>query len=212
MALLSELLASDFRELDRRASDLYLAAVAQVRPDSLHLPTPCADWTLHGLIRHQVSQDEGFAAAVDGRGADLRVWRNGRLGDDPFGAAKTSLDALLTAFEQDGVLDREFVLPEIRADGTFPARLAISFHFVDLVVHAWDVAATIGAPWEPGRELTDAALKVAGIVPAAPGARGPGESFDQVAGPIDDGVPAEHRLLALLGRSPSWTPPGGGAG
>ncbi|WP_433326054.1 TIGR03086 family metal-binding protein [Spirillospora sp. CA-294931] len=205
MSLLDELLTADFRELDRRAADLYLEAVAHVTPEQLRLPTPCADWTVHGLLRHQVSQDEGFAAAARGEGETLSVWRNGLLGDDPYGAAKRSLALVTEAFGEDGVLEREFVLPEVRQGGGFPARLAISFHFVDLVVHAWDVAAAVGAAWEPDAALVEAALKVAAIVPSDPETRGPGLSFDQVS-PVPAGAPGKDELLGALGRDPGWRP------
>ncbi|TMQ90005.1 TIGR03086 family protein [Actinomadura soli] len=200
MDLLTELLTTDFRPLDRRASDLYLSTVAQVKPDMLTRPTPCPDWTLHGLLRHQISQDEGFAAAARGDGARLSAWRGGDLGDDPHAASRTSADLVTRAFA-DLPLDAELALPEIREGGTFPAALAISFHFVDLVVHAWDVAATINVPWEPAEDLVTASLKVAAIVPDD--GRAPGESFaPKLDAPPD--APPKDRLLALLGRSPSW--------
>src|SRR5690349_8294025 len=106
MDLLTELLTTDFRPLDRQAADLYLAA------------------------------------AVRGDGARLSNWHGGDLGDDPYAAAAASLDLVTEAFAGTA-LDAGLVLPEIRDGGPFPASLAISFHFVDLVVHAWDVAATI---------------------------------------------------------------------
>ncbi|MGO4747503.1 TIGR03086 family metal-binding protein [Streptomyces sp. 2MCAF27] len=165
----------DIQELDRRSLALLGDVVAQVKDDQLRLPTPCPDWTLHGLIRHLVSQNEGFAASA-------------ALVND--------------AFAQDGVLDRGFALPEVRNGGAFPAPLAISFHFVDCVVHAWDVAATIGVPWEPGEELTAAALRVAEQVPDQ--GRGPGAAFEQRVPSPADATP-HHRLLGLLGRVPSWT-------
>ncbi|MFI0368234.1 TIGR03086 family metal-binding protein [Actinomadura sp. 1N219] len=200
MDLLTELLTTDFRPLDRRASELYLSTVAQVKPDALTLPTPCPDWTLHGLLRHQVSQDEGFAAASRGDGARLSAWRGGDLGDDPHAASRTSADLVTRAFA-DLALDAELVLPEIRDGGAFPAALAISFHFVDLVVHAWDVAATVNVPWEPAEDLVTASLKVAAIVPDD--GRAPGEAFaPKLDSPPD--APPKDRLLTLLGRSPSW--------
>ncbi|MFB4299599.1 TIGR03086 family metal-binding protein [Actinomadura sp. NTSP31] len=200
MDVLTELLTTDFRPLDRKAADLYLSAVAQVKPDALAQPTPCPDWTLHGLLRHQVSQDQGFAAAARGDGARLSAWHGGDLGDDPYAAAKASLDLVTEAFAA-VPLDAGLVLPEIRDGGPFPAALAISFHFVDLVVHAWDVAAAIGAPWEPGDDLLTASLKVASIVPTDD--REPGTAFAPVV-PSDDAAP-KNRLLTLLGRSPSWS-------
>ncbi|WP_131738685.1 TIGR03086 family metal-binding protein [Actinomadura roseirufa] len=199
---LTEVLATDFRPLDRKALDLYLAIVAQVRPDALASPTPCADWTLYGLLRHQVSQDEGFAAAARGDGARLGNWRGGDLGDDPLAAATASGDLVTSAFAE-ASLDQEFLLPEVRDGGGFPAALAISFHFVDLVVHAWDVAAAIGAPWEPSGELVTASLTVAALVPPGPAGRGPGMSFG--AAVAEEGGAPRDRLLALLGRSPSWS-------
>ncbi|MCP9954659.1 TIGR03086 family metal-binding protein [Actinomadura madurae] len=200
MDLLTELLTTDFRPLDRKAADLYVATVARVKPDALSLPTPCPDWTLHGLLRHQVSQDEGFAAAARGEGGRLSRWRGGDLGDDPHEAARASADLVTRAFA-DVALDAELVLPEIRDGGAFPASLAIGFHFVDLVVHAWDVAATIGVPWEPAEDLVGAALKVAAIVPED--GRGAGEPFAPSV-PSPDGARPEDRLLRMLGRAPGW--------
>ncbi|ONH28727.1 TIGR03086 family protein [Pseudofrankia asymbiotica] len=191
----------DIRELDRRALALTGEMVGHVTADQLTLPTPCPDWTLYGLLRHLVSQNEGFAAAARGEGEALPVWRSGDLGDNPHAAYQASAELVSDAFTADDALDRPFALPEVIEGITFPGRVAISFHLVDYVVHAWDVAATIGAPWEPDEDLTAAALRVAEIVPAD--GRGPGAAFER-ATVVPDGVPARHRLLGLLGRDPSW--------
>jgi hypothetical protein len=80
------------------------------------------------------------------------------------------------------------------------------------VVHAWDVAATLGLDpiAEPGLdvELVAAALPVAERVPDDPESRAPGRAFRPSlrTGPDD---PALHRLLRLLGRDPAWKPPTG---
>ncbi|NDU72959.1 TIGR03086 family protein [Actinomadura sp. DSM 109109] len=200
MTFPEELLRTDLRPLDRKAADLYLSVVAQVKPDALRLPTPCPDWTLHGLLRHQVSQDEGFAAAARGEGARLAAWRGGDLGDDPHAAARASAGLVAGAFTGTA-LDAGFALPEVRDGGTFPAAPAIGFHLVDLVVHAWDVAAAIGAAWEPDGDLVEASLRIAAVVPEE--GRGPGDAFAPSV-PSADGAEPRERLLALLGRDPSW--------
>ncbi|SDM74432.1 TIGR03086 family metal-binding protein [Allokutzneria albata] len=187
----------DIRELDRRALALTGEIIKHVRPDQLVLPTPCPDWTLHGLLRHLVCQNEGFAAAARGAGGSLMTWRGGDLGDDPYRAFAASAEAVTEAFAEDGALDRPFTLPEVREDMTFPGRVAMSFHFVDFVAHAWDVATTIGVAWEPDDEMISAGLRVAAKVPEDD--RGPGTAFDQVVA-IPDDAPRAHRLLALLGR------------
>ncbi|MEU5614327.1 TIGR03086 family metal-binding protein [Streptomyces sparsogenes] len=191
----------DIQELDRRALALTGGIVAQVKDDQLPLPTPCPDWTLHGLLRHLVSQNEGFAAAARGAGGPLSVWRGGDLGGDPRAAYEASAALVGEAFAEAGVLERPFALPEVRDGGSFPGRVAIGFHVLDYAVHAWDVAATIGVPWEPGEELTAAALLIAERVPDE--GRGPGAAFEQRV-PSPDDAPPHHRLLGLLGRDPRW--------
>jgi uncharacterized protein (TIGR03086 family) len=193
----------DIRELDRRALAYAGEVITEVKADRLMLPTPCPDWTLHGLLRHIVSQNEGFAAAARGRGADLSVWRNGRLGEDPGAAVEESARLVEEAFGEDGVLERMFDLPEVAAGAAFPGAVAIGFHFVDTVVHAWDVARTIGAEWDPGDEMVAAAIRIAVRVPDTPGSRGPGLAFEPGV-ELPAGVPDRDRLLALLGRSPAW--------
>ncbi|MCP3805133.1 TIGR03086 family metal-binding protein [Allokutzneria sp. A3M-2-11 16] len=190
----------DIRELDRRALALTGEIIKHVRSDQLALPTPCPDWTLYGLLRHLVCQNEGFSAAARGQGGPLMTWRRGDLGDDPYGAYTASAEAVTAAFAEDGVLERPFTLPEVREDMTFPGRVAMSFHFVDFVAHAWDVATTIGVAWEPDDEMVAAGLRVAAKVPADD--RGPGTGFGQVIG-IPEGASPSHRLLALLGRRPA---------
>jgi uncharacterized protein (TIGR03086 family) len=197
----------DIRELDRRAIAYAGEIIAEAGARPPTLPTPCPDWTLHGLLRHLVSQNEGFAAAARGGGADLSEWRNGRLGTDPRAAFAASAKLVGEAFAEDGVLERMFELPEVAGGAAFPGAVAIGFHFVDTVVHAWDVAATVGASWEPADELVGPALRIAERVPQTPDSRGPGLAFEPGV-VVAAGTPDRERLLALLGRSPAWTPPG----
>jgi uncharacterized protein (TIGR03086 family) len=196
----------DIRRLDRRAQAFAGEIIAQVRPERLSVPTPCPDWTLYGLLRHIVSQNEGFAAAAEGGETRLSQWRDGRLDGDPRGAYERSAALVDEAFGAEGVLDRKFSLPEVRDGGRFPAALAIGFHLVDTVVHAWDVAASIGAPWRPDEELVAASLAIALKVPDGPADRGPGLAFERAID-ISAETPDRDRLLALLGRSPGWRPP-----
>ncbi|MFL6075006.1 MAG: TIGR03086 family metal-binding protein [Mycobacteriales bacterium] len=207
---------TDIRELDRRAVEATGAFLATAGPADLALPTPCAGWTLRDLAEHLVGQNHGFAAAARGEGADLAVWRPRPVGDDPADAYRASADDVIAAFAADGALDSGWALPEIRDGGTFPGRIGISFHFVDYVVHAWDVAATLrldpmadaegSAGLDP--ELVAAALPVAERVPDDPESRAPGRAFRPSlrTGPDDQAL---HRLLRLLGRDPAWKPPTG---
>jgi uncharacterized protein (TIGR03086 family) len=150
-----------------------------------------------------VTQHYGFAAASTGDG-DLARWRLRPLGDDPVATYRIAADHVLAAFAADGVLDRVFPLPEFKRGLMFPAPQAISFHFLDYVVHSWDVARTLGlhVHFEPA--LLDVALRVAEAVPSGDARLEPGAAFaPKIAW---SGKSSLDRILALLGRSPDWQP------
>jgi uncharacterized protein (TIGR03086 family) len=111
------------------------------------------------------AQHYGFAAASAGDGDPAR-WRPRRLGSDPVADYRASAEAVLAAFPAEGVPDRQFPLPEFAPGAVFPARQAVSFHFVDYVVHSWDVAKALGLEVHFTPELLDAALPVAEAVPS----------------------------------------------
>jgi uncharacterized protein (TIGR03086 family) len=194
----------DVVSLDEEAVRASVALVARAGTADLARPTPCADWTLHGLITHMAAQHYGFAAAAGGDGDPAR-WRPRRLGGDPAADYRASAEAVLAAFCAPGILDRAFLLPEILAGHAFPARQAIGFHLVDYVAHSWDVARTLGLDVRFGPELLDAALRIARAVPDGEARLTPGAAFGpavswQGASPLD-------RIVAILGRDPGWSPP-----
>jgi uncharacterized protein (TIGR03086 family) len=196
---------TDIVSLDAQAVQASVDLVAQMTARDLARPTPCADWTLHGLLRHMIAQHHGFAAAADGNG-DLARWRIWPLGEDPVAAYRASAERVLSTFAGAGVLDREFPLPEIAQGVMFPARQAISFHFVDYVVHSWDVARTLGLPVDLDSALLDVALSVAEAVPGGDARLAPGAAF--APGVAWSGGSRLDQIVAILGRSPGWERPG----
>jgi len=194
----------DLRDLHARAVRASVSVVSQVSTGDLGLPTPCADWHLSDLLAHMTLQHHGFAAAAAGNGGDLSLWTVQPLGPDPVGEYAAAADRVLTAFAQDGVLEREFALPEISPLTTFPGSQAISFHLVDYVLHGWDVARTIDVPFSLDPEILDVALRIARSVPDGPQRLQPGAAFAPGVATTED-APMLDRIVALLGRSPTWS-------
>ncbi|MET7277367.1 TIGR03086 family metal-binding protein [Kribbella sp. NPDC005582] len=190
----------DVRDLDRRAGAVLGEVVMQVRPEHLSLPTPCPDWTVRGLLRHIVSENEGFAAAAINGSAPVQTWTGGRLGDNPAGAYRRSNVAVADAFADGGALDR---LMEVREYGSFPRRIALTFHHLDCVVHAWDLARALDLPYSPPSDLVEAALDLARRIPDTDSARGPGAAFERSVKVSGTASPFDQ-LLGLLGRDPEW--------
>jgi uncharacterized protein (TIGR03086 family) len=188
----------DIRELHQRALEETEKIITMVTPGDLNRPTPCPDWTLYGLLRHMVGLNQGFAAAASGAAFDRSVWAGGTLGDEPAQAYLDSAAQVREAFGQEGVLDRQV---EVEF-GVVPGSLAISMHFIDLVVHGWDVARALGDDHQPDPELAETALKT---VMRMPFERGPSHAFDALLDVPGD-APVFPRLLGHVGRDPEWTP------
>ncbi|WP_033259494.1 MULTISPECIES: TIGR03086 family metal-binding protein [Kitasatospora] len=203
----------DLVALDARALATARSLVDRIDPGMLGLATPCGSWTLGRLLAHMTGQNHGFAAAARGGGRDLADWADRPVGDDPAGVFAASVAEVEAAFAEEGVLERAFWLPEIRDGGPFPGRQAIGFHFLDYVVHGWDVAVSIGAEPDFAPGLPAAVLPIARQVPAGPAREAPGAAFAPAlpspagAGDGDGAGDSLALVLRLLGRDPDWTAP-----
>lgn len=186
----------DLRGVDAAAVRGTVDLIHRITETDLARPTPCAGWDLAALLGHMTAQHRGFAAAARGGGGDHAVWEP-RAGDSYGEAAED----VLSAFAEEGVLDRPFRMPEI--DRPIPGRLAIGFHLVDYVVHGWDVARTIDAAYQPEPAVLAAVLPIVRAVPDGPERLGPQAPF-RPALTVPAGADPLTEILLLLGRDPSW--------
>jgi uncharacterized protein (TIGR03086 family) len=176
--------------------------IAGVRPADLQRPTPCAEWNLAALLAHMTIQHRGFAAAANGDGEHFD-WTPVPLASDFAHEYEAAANEALTAFDDPGVLDRQFVLTEIPAAPSFPGARAIGFHFIDAVVHGWDVARSIGAAFDIPVDFADPAVQIALAVPGGTYREHPNAAFGPVLASPEAPEPLDV-VLTALGRSPSW--------
>jgi uncharacterized protein (TIGR03086 family) len=191
------------QELDRRAVEVSRGLVRNVTTAQLGLPTPCVEWDLGALLAHMTVQHRGFARAVAGERTELADWQPAPVTEDMAAAYCSAVDIVIAAFGAPGAENGRAYLPEIRGGITVPAGMAMGFHFVDYVVHSWDVAVSLGLPVEFDDDVLAAALRVAGQVPDDEASRGPGTAFASSLAVPDDAGPLD-RVLTMLGRSPGW--------
>ncbi|MEU6272890.1 TIGR03086 family metal-binding protein [Streptomyces populi] len=194
---------ADVVELDRIAVHEALRVVGLAENADWDRATPCAGWDLRRLVAHMTAQHLGFAAAASGAGREAAHWREPQDMGEPARVHEAAAAAVLAAFAEPGVTEREFALPEL--GGSFPGRQAVRFHFVDYVVHAWDVAATLGTVLELSDDVLGAALATARRVPDDPAVRGPGNAFAPALD-VPDGPGPLDETLRLLGRDPDRWP------
>ncbi|BBX71718.1 TIGR03086 family metal-binding protein [Mycolicibacterium psychrotolerans] len=197
-----------FSPQHRTAVDASIEVVAGVRSTDLDRTTPCAGWTLADLLAHMTAQHRGFAAAARGHGADADVWRPEPLAEaiaaDPVGTYTAAARDVLAAFATPGADEALFALPEFGPDVTVAGETAMGFHFVDYVVHGWDVAASLGRAFTLPDDVIAAVTPLTLAVPDGDFRDADPSPFARALPPADgDGL---ARLLRHLGRSPDWSP------
>jgi uncharacterized protein (TIGR03086 family) len=187
----------DIRALDRRALEATDRVVERVKPADLTAPTPCAGWDLRALLVHMAGNNNGFAEAAEGRPANPDVWAGVGTEDDPVTAYLASADRVRAAFAGDAAPDFE-----VYGFGTYPTEAAIGMHFIDYLVHGWDVAAALGIDHPLDQELCATVLRMGERWPAdSPAIWGPGAPFGYRV-PVPDTDSPDRRMLGFLGRSP----------
>ena len=161
--------------------------VAGITADQLDNATPCAEYTVRGVLEHMIGGATAFAAAYRGVAPaepDLR---------DPLGDFGTVLTDLVAAITAPGALDQTVEAPF----GVVPGETFARFVVLDGLVHGWDMATATGQPYEPPDELVAAADAFAhqAIDPLRDG----GQTFADPTEPAPHAAPIV-RLAAYTGR------------
>jgi uncharacterized protein (TIGR03086 family) len=160
--------------------------VANISSDQLDQPTPCAQFTVRGVLEHMIGGATAFAAAfrgVEPAEADTTDVLAG------FGPALTEL---ADAIASEGALDRQVQAPFGEVPGDTFARFVV----LDGLVHGWDLATATGQPYAPSDELVAAAREFAAT--AVPPLRD-GDTFAD-EGQASAGATPIERLAAFTGR------------
>jgi uncharacterized protein (TIGR03086 family) len=176
-----------------------LGACAQVAPEEMALPTPCAEWDLAALLAHLAASMADVESAI----------RTGWLDLDPVDPSPPGLqEGPLPGNPVEVLQDRAANLLVACYDHHGPERLVLvgglplaagiiaCIGAVEIAVHGWDVSAARGrgAPIPPGL-----AIRMLGLCPllvtSRAGLFAPPVQVPPQAGPGD-------RLVAYLGRVP----------
>ena len=164
------------------------AAVGGIRADQLDNPTPCAKFTVRGVLEHMIGGATMFTAAF--RGAEPSQPDT----TDALAAFGPALTGLAEAMHTSGAFDRTIHAPFGEVPGDAFARFVI----LDGLVHGWDLATATGQAYEPPTSL------VAEVQAFANNAIEPlrdGNTFGPAADPPPSASPIQ-RLAAFTGRRP----------
>lgn len=160
--------------------------VAGIAPGQLDDPTPCAGFTVRGVLEHMIGGAAAFAAAYREEAPvapDV---------SDPLGQFAPALGDLVAAITEPGALDRTVQAPF----GAVPGEVFARFVVLDGLVHGWDLATATGQVYEPPAALVQTVMDFAqtAIDPLRDG-----ETFADAVTPAEDASPIE-RLANFTGR------------
>lgn len=119
-----------------------------ITADDLDTPTPCANFTVRGVLGHMIGGATQFAAAFWGE-APPEVPADVAEGPDVVARAGNALAGLMSAIRSPGALDRTVAAPF----GEMPGDAFARFVVLDGLVHGWDLATATQQTYEPSDAL-----------------------------------------------------------
>lgn len=188
----------DPRQLLAKCLDQTALIIGKVSPGDLAKPTPCTEFDLAALLSHVVAATRriGSIARREPQTHDLDLPADVPADGWPL-VYDEARDEAIRAWSDDTILGEDVVLPW----ATMPGAAVAGMYALELAVHAWDIAATIGVTADLDPALAEAALPFAhDMIPAE--FRGGEMPFEAVVAVSDD-APAYHRLVAYVGRTPA---------
>lgn len=183
-----------------RAIQAARAVVARLDADHTEAATPCPDWSALDMANHLVAVVDRAAAGPSGADLDGMPLLAPFTADEVAAALGRSAEVLHRAWSDPAALEQPITVPW----GTFPGAIVIETYATEILVHAWDLAVSLGldVDWPE----SDASAYLPGLQMGLPAeGRGPEMPFDPVVVP-DESAPPMHHLVGWMGRDPAtWT-------
>lgn len=188
-------------ELLERSLGYLRTVLARVTDADLGAPTPCRGWDLDLLLRHLDDALDAFAEAAlgevglpDGRErVGVLVGASGTGARPRVARLRAKAGALLGDWSGSPA-------PVVDVGGlALPAQTVAAAAALEVAVHGWDVAATLGVPCRAPSLPPALAARLWPVAQACVQPVDRGLCFD-AAVPVAAGVGADVRLLAFLGR------------
>lgn len=150
-----------------------------VANNHLTLPTPCAAFDVAALIDHAAGTQVGIGQIFDGAASEGATWTE---------ASQAMRSALAQPGSTDGSIDHP-------AFGEVTKELMLAIATNDMLIHAWDLARSIGVDEVlPEQNLQPAIDGIEGFPPSARAALF-GTPIE-----IDAAAPLQTRMLGVAGR------------
>lgn len=167
---------------------------AGILPEQLDGATPCASFTVSGVLDHMTGLASAYAPAFRGDPSPTDSGPS-TSGDNSLPARfQAAMDALLDAVQSPGALQRTIDTPFGPMPGSTFARL-VAF---DGLIHGWDLATSTQQAWDPPEDVV-AEIDAFARQAIAPEMRD-GDTFAEET-PVAADATSLLRLVAFSGRT-----------
>lgn len=165
-------------------------------PEAWSNESPCEGWTARHVLGHVNAVQRYIESLIEGREPTMNPMQDleRNAGDDPAATWAATLESLLAALDQPGVLQRvvQSFWGEITVDDGIGRLLG------DVTIHSWDLARAFGVDDRLDPILVEAVT--AAMAPNADNLAASGMFAARVD--VGDDADAQAQLLAMSGRRP----------
>lgn len=169
------------------------AVVDRIAGMQMNDPTPCADFTVHGVLDHMFVGGGTFAHLFRGE-EPPEVTPPAVYGWVPVAEFREAMGDLVDAIRSPGALERIIPTPV----GDMSGETFVRFVAVDALIHGWDLARATGQPYDVPEDLVQVVDRFARAA-ITPEVRATGMFADPVEAP--HGASTLERLVAFSGRT-----------
>lgn len=169
------------------------ATVDRIQTMQMNDPTPCSEFTVHGVLDHMMAGGTTFSSSFRGE-EPPEATPSGVYGWVPAAEFREVMDGLLDAVKSPGAMERQLTTPMGEMPGETLARL-VAF---DGLMHGWDLASSTGQRFDVPPAVIRAVDEFARQA-LTPEMRD-GDTFKDETSAPDDASQLEH-LVAFSGRS-----------
>jgi uncharacterized protein (TIGR03086 family) len=192
----------DLEPATRRTAEV----VANIGDEQLASPTPCPNYTLGDLLDHLNGLSQAFTNAASKTlpegGTGAPAGDATMLEHDWRARIPQRLAALAEAWREPAAWEGMTQAGGFDMPGQIAGLVALN----EVIVHGWDIARASGQSYEAEPDHVEACIETMAPQPGEERPVGDDVTFGRpVEVPVD--APPLDRLIAVLGRDPSWTPP-----
>lgn len=126
--------------------------VGRIQPAQLDNETPCAAFTVQGVLDHMISGARAFAPAFRGEELGPAMPVQADPEKHPVTEFRQAMVELLDAVNAPGALERTVSAPF----GDVPGSVFARFVAFDGLIHGWDLATATNQPFDPPDEVVAA--------------------------------------------------------